>query len=461
MPLQYLRQNAVTVLLSLGLVAVCVFWGSTHPHTLRLSTTTPAVFMKTTHRHPDPSTYTAPGSLATEWYTWIWHCNSSWRYAHMSMLASLPGDRVMAAWQASRDHEGQAMAGLQLVQALWTAVSPDGGHTWTPPVVAVQGVSPSWGPVLHLDDASSRLWLFYSFSTQANSAGGDLVYRTTKDLDSANPRWSPPTVLLRSEDMDGFPKVTANRLEVLSNGDWLLPIWQEVPPDVGISSVLIGRANSASQDGRLWEVEGHLTDPGAGWLIEGTLAEVTPADTNRPFVLQLFRTTDKQVWSSKSSDGGRSWLAPQPVPALKNPNSKVAMSRVVDRNGKQGLVLAYNPSEDARSPLVLAYSVDGFSWTIFARLEDASRVPGRWYAYPTVVQHGGLLYCSYTVYDHLTPGDVMGTVRYSHRADFCPGGVRTCQEEQVEAGRQPVVVKRQLRNVFVGIRLAVLPPPEF
>ena len=36
-------------------------------------------------------------------------------------------------------------------------------------------------------------------------------------------------------------QVTANRLEVLSNGNWLLPIWQESPPDIGISSVLIGR----------------------------------------------------------------------------------------------------------------------------------------------------------------------------------------------------------------------------
>ena len=113
---------------------------------------------------------------------------------------------MMAAWQASKDHEGQAMPGLQMVQGLWSAFSPDAGQTWTPPVVAVQGVSPSWGPVLHFDAAAHKLWLFYSVSMQAMSAGGDVVYRTTSDLNSANPRWSPPTVILRSEDLDGFPK---------------------------------------------------------------------------------------------------------------------------------------------------------------------------------------------------------------------------------------------------------------
>ena len=80
---------------------------------------------------------------------------------------------------------------------------------------------------------------------------------------------------------------------------------------------------------------------------------------------------------------------------------KVALAKVVDDNGHQGLVLAYNPSEDVRSPLVLAYSLDGFSWTVFAYLEKPSTVSGRWYAYPTLVQHGGMIYCSYTVYDHL------------------------------------------------------------
>ena len=70
-----------------------------------------------------------------------------------------------------------------------------------------------------------------------------------------------------------------------------------------------------------------MTDATAGWLIEGTVAELTPAVTNRPFVLQLFRTKDKRLWGSKSSDGGRSWWVPEPIAALKNPNSKVRPER--------------------------------------------------------------------------------------------------------------------------------------
>ena len=80
------------------------------------------------------------------------------------------------------------------------------------------------------------------------------------------------------------------------------------------------------------------------------------------------------------------------------------MAAVTDSRGTSGLVLAYNPAEDVRSPLVLAYSTNGESWTEFAVLEDERAVPGRWYAYPTVVQQGSMLRCSYTVCDHLEEG---------------------------------------------------------
>ena len=82
------------------------------------------------------------------------------------------------------------------------------------------------------------------------------------------------------------------------------------------------------------------------------------------------------------------------------------MTAVTDANGRHmGVVLAYNPSGDVRSPLVMAFSEDGGPpWKEFAVLEDEEQVPGRWYAYPTVIQQGTWLHCSYTVYDHLGEG---------------------------------------------------------
>ena len=115
--------------------------------------------------------------------------------------------------------------------------------------------------------------------------------------------------------------------------------------------------------------------------------------------MQMFRTMDRRVWTARSPDGGVTWMDAAPIAELKNPNSKISITAVTDSNGQRGLVLAYNPSETARTPLVLAHSVDGRSWKDFALVENEFDVPGRFYAYPTVIQHGPELLVSYTVYD--------------------------------------------------------------
>ena len=152
------------------------------------------------------------------------------------------------------------------------------------------------------------------------------------------------------------------------------------------------------KDGRTWEVQGHLSSSTAGWLIEGTVAEVKETNGDST-VVQLFRTMDRRVWAARSPDGGVTWMDAAPISELKNPNSKISITAVTDSNGQQGLVLAYNPSERYRTPLVLAHSIDGRSWKDFAVVENEFDVPGRFYAYPTVIQNGPDLLVSYTVYD--------------------------------------------------------------
>ena len=57
--------------------------------------------------------------------------------------------------------------------------------------------------------------------------------------------------------------------------------------------------------------------------------------------------------------------------------------------------------------------------------------------------------------------DTMGTVHYSHRVDSCPQGSTVCHEDELEINPRPTTLKRHLRNVFLGIKLAVLPTPDF
>ena len=96
------------------------------------------------------------------------------------------------------------------MQSLWFSLSKDGGKSWSSPNIAVAGMTPAWGPVLHYEAKEQKLWLFYSLSMIDKSPGGDLVYRTTTDIDSENPKWSAPVVLWRSEDAEGQPKVRAD-----------------------------------------------------------------------------------------------------------------------------------------------------------------------------------------------------------------------------------------------------------
>jgi hypothetical protein len=81
-----------------------------------------------------------------------------------------------------------------------------------------------WGPVLHCDD-TGMLWLFYSESTECIKPvtppswepGGDIKVITTRDPEGG--KWSEARILLR-QSSDGIPKVIANKLVVLSSGEW-------------------------------------------------------------------------------------------------------------------------------------------------------------------------------------------------------------------------------------------------
>mmetsp|Transcript_16073 Transcript_16073/g.38122 ORF Transcript_16073/g.38122 Transcript_16073/m.38122 type:complete len:488 (-) Transcript_16073:24-1487(-) len=420
-------------------------------------------------------------TLPTVTKTWIWKCNQTVRYSHMSTLVALSFNKMGAAWQASPVHEGQSLGQIGLVQNILYAYSQDGGLSWSKPMQIFKSLTPAWGPVLHFDSHSRRLWLFYSSSSEVASAGGDVLCRTTTQYDRPNPRWSPPKAIWRSGDAEGLPKVTANRVFAHQNGDWLLPVWQEgfqIGRRVGVSTVLIGRRTSS--DGRSWTPAARLSDPMAGWLIEGTIA----APRGEGPLQQLFRSRSGRVWRAESTDGGETWTSPAPVEHLPNPNSKarafpgahgplrpltpfppmaaapkVAMASFADPNGRAGLLLAYNPSPSRRTPLVLAHSPDGRNWTDFAVVEDGSDGPRLRYAYPTLVVAGGTVHCSYTVYEELPPGKVMGVARVSLSVGLCRGGRASCEAEEADDAAVAASSTRPLRNRFIGLRVASLPVP--
>jgi alpha-L-rhamnosidase len=102
----------------------------------------------------------------------------------------------------------------------------------------------------------------------------------------------------------------------------------------------------------------------------------------------LCRTRQRVIAACWSSDGGRTW-GPMQATSLPNPDSGIDAVSLDDGRA----MLAYNPSQEARSPLCLAVSSDGLSWRNVLVLEDG--IGG--YSYPALIQgRDGNLHLTYT-----------------------------------------------------------------
>jgi hypothetical protein len=235
---------------------------------------------------------------------WVYKTSSSVPYVHMAMIAALPNNTIAVAFQESSIGEGCND------QSIFFTTSVDGGVTWQSPSVAAKADYACWGPVLHYDVDTSRLFMFYSVSnyqqnrTPTNCGslgqsypGGTINYITSSD---AGVTWSAPTVILPFDSRGNISKMTANHLLVTPSGSWLLPFWEEgrtvydLVPDC--SAVLISEDKGAT-----WQAYGCISN-NASWLIENTVAQASNGS-----LFQVFRTTLGVLYASWSLDGGYTW----------------------------------------------------------------------------------------------------------------------------------------------------------
>jgi predicted neuraminidase len=100
------------------------------------------------------------------------------------------------------------------------------------------------------------------------------------------------------------------------------------------------------------------------------------------------RTRSRRIFETWSTDGGRTW-SPIALTTLPNPNSGI--DAVTLRDGRH--LIVYNHTTQGRSPLNVALSRDGKTWTPGLVLEnDAGE-----YSYPAVIQSAdGLVHITYT-----------------------------------------------------------------
>lgn len=314
------------------------------------------------------SSYHSPSSSDIK-HSWILEfSDSSLNYANCTSLETFVKDDIKylaLAYQAS-DYDYECSPG----QCIRFQFSKD-GETFTNSRTVLWGLTPLWSPVLHFDETSQRLFLFYSESRKCHSPGGDIKYISTTDLHD----WTHPTTIYHHEDQGEVPKLTSNRLDIdVSTGHWYLPFHAEppesfkifntkhwcplndvasmipapyVPPTANpqgmktFSGLLVSKNH-----GTTWEMHSIVEDPKT-WLIDPALS-ISDSGT----MIMLCRTSTGRVYRTVWNTASSTWSKPFQTP-LQNPNSKLSTVMIDDQ-----LLIVHNAGSSDRYDVTLSLSVD-------------------------------------------------------------------------------------------------------
>jgi len=278
-------------------------------------------------------------------------------------------DGLMAAWFGGTAEKNPDVG-------IWVSKFKNG--KWSVPVEVVNGIQhkdkryPCWNPVLYKNHG--QIFLFYKVGPSPREWWGEVI--TSADNGKS---WTCRHRL--PEDIYGPIK---NKPVMLKNGSLLCP-------------------SSTEHDG--WRVHIEITkDMGNSWertppLNEKNTGAIQPTllTYSNGSVQMLCRSTECQILSSWSEDGGITWsvLAPAGLP---NPNSGIDAVDLQD--GRKLLVynhIACRPGQKGggRNIINAAVSRDGRNWEAAILLENDPSTAE--YSYPAVIQSkDGLVHITYT-----------------------------------------------------------------
>ena len=317
---------------------------------------------------------TAPSRRAVEFL----YESAPFPQCHASTLVETKAGTLVASFFGGT-HEKHPDVGI------WVVRHEQG--RWSAPVEVADGVQytradgtvvrhPTWNPVL-FQPRDGPLMLFYKVGPTPDTWWGMLMTSTDDGRTWSEPRRLP----------EGILGPIKNKPVQLADGTILCPTSAE-SPETG------------------WTVHFELTrDLGRTWEVVGPINTKAEFNAIQPSVIFhadgrlqiLARTKEDVVATSWSSDQGRTW-SKMTATALPNPNSGTDAVTLAD--GRQ--VLIYNPTKrqpdgkgGPRSPLAVAVSKDGVTWTDVVVLETDDAKHG--YSYPAVIQtRDGLVHITYT-----------------------------------------------------------------
>ena len=289
---------------------------------------------------------------------------------HASTIVETSSHELVAAWFGGTRERSPDVG-------IWVSRKEKSG--WTPGVEVANGMQPdgtrhpTWNPVL-FQPRGGPLMLFYKVGPSPESWWGML--RTSTD---AGRTWSEPRRL-----PDGILGPIKNKPVQLADGTIVSPTSTESESEPSRWQVHFERS---SDGGKTWTATQPLNDG-------LTMAAIQPSILFREKfggdrLLAVGRTRQSKVFATTSDDGGKTWSALSLLDDLPNPNAGVDAVTLAD--GRQ--LIVYNPVTRGRSPLAVAVSRDGRTWTKALTLEDQ---PGE-YSYPAVIQTSdGRVHVTYT-----------------------------------------------------------------
>lgn len=238
---------------------------------------------------------------------------------HAANLAFLPEGTLTCVWF------GGTMEGMGDISIYMSRLAP-GASRWSQPEKMSDDPAKSEQNPLIFNAPDGKVWLLYTSQTSGNQDGSVVKCRISGD---GGKTFGEVRVLC---DIPG----TFVRQPILINksGIWLLPIFRCIglpgerwTGDVDTAGVLISR-----DQGKSWALTEVPDSVGAVHM------NIVPLDGDNLVAFYRSRFSES-VLSSRSSDGGEHWSAPQPID-LPNNNSSIQATKL--KNGM--IAMVYNHS---------------------------------------------------------------------------------------------------------------------
>jgi predicted neuraminidase len=296
-------------------------------------------------------------------------------YKHPSCITELDNGDLYLAYYGGDGEYAQATS-------VFATRLKKNSKRWTAPVPIARNPFQSMGNPVVWQAPDGLVWLFFVVRPGETWSTSRIMAKISNDLAKS---WSDPFVLTWREGT-----MVRGRPIVLSNGDYLLPLYHETGNDTEFVPVDTTSFFLRFEAGRKrWTESTH---------IRSRMGNLQPAvvQLSGEHLLAFCRRggdynagNDGYVVRSESHDGGRTWSDGQET-EFPNPNASVELIKL--RSGN--LLFIFNDSMSERTPLTAAISTD--MGRTFPHRRNLAQGAGS-FAYPTAIQtRDGKIHVTFT-----------------------------------------------------------------